>query len=155
MIFLIMNTISSSGLPDRHRLPESLSFRVILKVDPTVTTNKDRFDRPQTITDVCQGLDWWMEGDLNNLFEYLTPLTSPRLKRLFIFSFSSGYSSSDPSSVCSSFLLSPPPSSLSCRTDPMFKLDPYTMPTGDDLRDLTKQHWDPNLNKDYECPASP
>ena len=105
LIYLIMNTISSSGLPGRQRLPESSSFSVILKVDPTVATNKDRFDRPQTITDVCQGLGWWMEGDLNNLFEYLTPFTSPRLKRLFIFSFPSGYSPSDPSSVCSSFLL--------------------------------------------------
>ena len=35
----------------------------------------------------------------------------------------------------------------------MFKLDPYTMPTGDALRNLTKQHWDPKLNEDYECPA--
>jgi hypothetical protein len=26
------------------------------------------------------------------------------------------------------------------------------MPTGDALRNLTKQHWDPNLNTDYECP---
>jgi hypothetical protein len=112
MIFLIMNTISSSGLPGRQRLPESSSFTVILKVDPTVSSNKDRFDRPQTITDVCQGLGWWMEGDLNNLFEYLTPFTSPRLKRLFLFSFSFVvsalfvYSSSDPSSVCSPFVSS-------------------------------------------------
>jgi hypothetical protein len=77
LIFLIMNTISSSGLPGRQRLSESSSFTVILKVDPTVATNKDRFDRPQTITDVCQGLGWWMEGDLNNLFEYLTPFKTP------------------------------------------------------------------------------
>jgi hypothetical protein len=112
LIFLIMNTISSSGLPGRQRLPESSSFTVILKVDPTVASNKDRFDRPQTITDVCQGLGWWMEGDLNNLFEYLTPFSSPRLKRLFLFSFSFVvsalfvYSSSDPCSVCSPFVSS-------------------------------------------------
>jgi hypothetical protein len=62
MIYSIMNTITSSGLPGRQRLPESTSFRAILKVDPTVVTNKDRFDRPDTITDVCQGLGWWMEG---------------------------------------------------------------------------------------------
>jgi hypothetical protein len=112
MIFLIMNTISSSGLPGRQRLPESSSFTVILKVDPTVSSNKDRFDRPQTISDVCQGLGWWMDGDLNNLFEYLTPFTSPRLNHLFLFSFSFVvsalfvYSSSDPSSVCSPFVSS-------------------------------------------------
>jgi hypothetical protein len=77
MIYAIMNTLSSTGLPGRQRLPESSSFTVILKVDPTVSSNKDRFDRPQTISDVCQGLGWWMEGDLNNLFEYLTPFKTP------------------------------------------------------------------------------
>ena len=81
MIYAIMNTLSSTGLPGRQRLPESSSFKVTLKVDPTVVTNQDRFDRPETITDVCQGLGWWMEGDLNNLFEYLTPFTSPHLSR--------------------------------------------------------------------------
>jgi hypothetical protein len=63
MIYAIMNTISSTGLPGRQRLPQSTSFKAILKVDPSVVTNKDRFDRPETITDVCQGLGWWMEGE--------------------------------------------------------------------------------------------
>ncbi len=35
----------------------------------------------------------------------------------------------------------------------MFKLDPYTMPTDTALRDLTREHWDKNLNKDYNCPS--
>jgi hypothetical protein len=74
MIYSIMNTISSSGLPGRQRLPESTSFRAILKVDPTVATNKDRFDRPDTITDVCQGLGWWMEGNPKRLLECHLPV---------------------------------------------------------------------------------
>jgi len=117
MIYAIMNTLSSTGLPGRQRLPESSSFKVTLKVDPTVVTNQDRFDRPETITDICQGLGWWMEGDLNHSFESLTPFTRPHLSRLLNFSFSvvvlpSVYSSSDPSSVCSPFFSSILPSSF-------------------------------------------
>ena len=44
--------------------------KFILKVDPTVTTHKDRFDRPNKISDLCQGLDWWMTGDLIHVSEY-------------------------------------------------------------------------------------
>jgi hypothetical protein len=82
-----------------------------------VVTNQDRFDRPETITDICQGLGWWMEGDLNHSFESLTPFTRPHLSRLLNFSCSvvvlpSVYSSSDPSSVCSPFFSSILPSSF-------------------------------------------
>ena len=62
MIFAIMNTIPSVGLPGRIQR-DSTSFKVLLKVDSTVKDNKDRFERPEQITDVCQGLGWWMEGD--------------------------------------------------------------------------------------------
>ena len=51
------------------------------------------------------------------------------------------------------FLLLSPPFFLSGWIDPIFKLDPYTMPTDDALRDLTRQHWDRNLNTEYNCPA--
>jgi hypothetical protein len=34
-------------------------------------TNKDRFDRPETITDVCQGLGWWMEGNVKHSLHFL------------------------------------------------------------------------------------
>jgi len=71
MIFVIMNTISSVGLPGRTQM-DSTSFQVLLKVDPTVTSNEDRFYRPEKITDICQGLGWWMEGDPIHISEYYT-----------------------------------------------------------------------------------
>ena len=34
----------------------------------------------------------------------------------------------------------------------IFDLTSAQMPKGDELRDLTKQHWDKYLNPDYKCP---
>jgi hypothetical protein len=42
---------------------------VILKVKNSTTTNKDRFDKPEEIYDVCQGLGWWMQGKTLMHFE--------------------------------------------------------------------------------------
>jgi len=57
----------------------------------------DRFKTPEGITDVCQGLGWWMD-------------------------------------------------------DPVFDKVNFNMPIDENLRTLTKTHWDKYLNKDYECP---
>ncbi len=41
---------------------------MILKVNGGVS-NKDRFDKPEQIFDVCQGLGWWMQGATLMYFE--------------------------------------------------------------------------------------
>ncbi len=115
MIFAIMNTISSVGLPGRIQR-ETTSFKVLLKIDPTVTDNKDRFERPEEITDVCQGLGWWMEGDPIHTCEYIPGSPFFVYHDLSFSPFTRRYRpmytnrlSSLSSSVCSSLLLSPLP----------------------------------------------
>jgi len=96
MIVVLMNTIPSEGLPGRQNVGATTAFRVVLKAD-RMQTAIDRFKTPEGITDVCQGLGWWMD-------------------------------------------------------DPVFDKVNFNMPIDENLRTLTKTHWDKYLNKDYECP---